>query len=61
MFRERCLDFYRDVLQKNEAKIISQEFDYSSRTIRVVMLGEEVDSVQIAGMAAAIPLSAWLS
>lgn len=55
VFRDRCQDFYRDVLQKNEAKIISQEFDYGKRTIRVVMLGEEVDSMQIAGMSARLP------
>ena len=55
VFRERCHDFYRDVLQTNEAKIISQEYDYSTRVIRVVMLGEEVDSVQIAGMSARLP------
>ena len=55
VFRERCHDFYRDVLQTNEAKIISQEYDYGTRVIRVVMLGEEVDSVQIAGMSARLP------
>ena len=55
VFRERCHDFYRDVLQTNETKIISQEYDYGTRVIRVVMLGEEVDSVQIAGMSARLP------
>lgn len=55
VFRDRCHDFYRNVLQINEAKVISQEFDYSKRTIRVVLLGEEVDSVQIASMCSRLP------
>lgn len=52
VFSDRCHDFCRDVVKVNEAKVISEEYDYSTRTIRVVMLGETVDSTQIAAMKA---------
>lgn len=49
VFVDRCHDFYRAQFGAVDSKVVSHEFDYSSRTIRVVMLGEELDSVQLAG------------
>ena len=50
IFKDRCQDFCREVVQTDKAKIISHEYDYAHRTIRVVLLGEEVDSLEIEKM-----------
>jgi uncharacterized hydrophobic protein (TIGR00271 family) len=50
IFAERCQDFCREVVQTDKARIISSEYDYDHKTIRVVLLGEEVDSAEIAHM-----------
>lgn len=55
MFTDRCHDFCRDNIQLKEARVISQEFDYSNKTIRVVLLGESVDSAHIASMESRLP------
>jgi hypothetical protein len=55
VFSDRCHDFCRDVVKVNEAKVISEEYDYSTRTIKVVMLGETIDSIQISEMKAKMP------
>ena len=50
IFEDRCQDFCREVVQTDKAKIISHEYDFPHRTIRVVLLGEEVDSLEIEKM-----------
>ena len=55
VFEDKCQDFCRDVIEVTEAKIISEEYDYKNQCIRVVMLGEEIDSVRIALMNSRLP------
>ena len=55
VFENRCYDFCKDNIQIKGARTISQEFDYKNKTIRVVLLGESVDSAQIAGMESRLP------
>lgn len=55
VFADRCQNFSRNVISVNEAKVISQDFDYKNRSIRVVMLGEEVDSAEIEVMKSQLP------
>lgn len=55
VFLDKCHDFLRAEMQVKAAKVISQEVDYTNRTIRVVMLGEEVDSAQIESIRAQLP------
>lgn len=55
VFLDRCQDFLRTEMQVGAAKVISQDIDYTNRTIRVVMLGEEVDSVQIESIRSHLP------
>lgn len=55
VFLDRCHNFTRDAMRVNKAKVISEEYSYTDRTIRVVMLGEEVDSMQIEDMRAELP------
>ena len=50
VFNERCHDFCREVFRDEASKVISQDIDYGKRTLRVVMLGEEVDSAQVEAM-----------
>jgi hypothetical protein len=53
IFVNRCHDFCRDVVRTDKARLISSEYDYNKKTIRLVLLGEELDSVEIAQMVAA--------
>lgn len=53
IFVDRCHDFCRDVVQTDKARLISSEYDYNKKTIRLVLLGEELDSVEIAQMVVA--------
>lgn len=55
VFADRCQNFSRNVISVNEAKVISQDFDYKNKSIRVVMLGEEVDSTEIEMMKSQLP------
>lgn len=55
VYAERCHDFCRNAFQVSDAKIISQECDYDARALRVVLLGDELDSVRLAGIKAALP------
>lgn len=50
IFTDKCHDFCRDNIQIKGTRVISQEFDYSNKTIRVVLLGESVDSTHIANI-----------
>ncbi len=55
VFANRCNEFCRVEVQDSEARVVSQKFDYKSRTIRIVMLGESLDSAQISAMQARLP------
>lgn len=55
VFTNRCQEFCKGAVHCNEARVISQEFDYKTRTIRMILLGESVDSVRIAEMQAKLP------
>ncbi len=55
VFTNRCYEFCKAEVQDNEARIISQDFDYSRKTIRIVMLGESLDSAQISEIQARLP------
>lgn len=55
MFVDKCHDFCRDNVQLKGARIISEEFDYDAKTIRLVLLGESVDSTQIAHINSKLP------
>lgn len=55
MFANKCHDFCRKHIRMNEAKVISRDFDFDNKVIRVQVLGEEMDSVQIAAIEARLP------
>ena len=50
VFINRCQDFCREEWHCDEARVISQEFNYKDKTIRMVLLGESVDSARIDSM-----------
>lgn len=50
VFTNRCQDFCREEWHCDEARVISQEFNYKDKTIRMVLLGESVDSARIDSM-----------
>ncbi|MDE5561166.1 MAG: DUF389 domain-containing protein [Bacteroidaceae bacterium] len=50
MFTNKCHDFCCKHIHVNEAKVISRDFDFDNKVIRVQVLGEEMDSVQIAAI-----------
>lgn len=52
VFEDRCQDFCKDAICVDEAKVISRDFDYTNKVIRVALLGEEVDSSRISAMEA---------
>lgn len=55
VFTNRCQEFAKGAVHCNETRIISQDFDYKNKTIRMVLLGESVDSVRMAAMKAQLP------
>lgn len=55
MFADKCQDFCRNEIKESETKLISHEFDYKAQSIRVVMLGEALDSAEISAMTARLP------
>ncbi len=55
VFTNRCHDFCKGEVPDREVRVISQTFDYNSRTIRIVMLGESLDSTRISHMQASLP------
>lgn len=55
VFMNRCQEFCREAVHCNEARGVSQDFDYNTGTIRMIMLGESVDSVRIAEMRSQLP------
>lgn len=55
VFTNRCQEFCREAVHCNEARVISQDFDYKNKTIRMILLGESVDSAKIAEMQAQLP------
>lgn len=52
IFEDNCQNFCNDAICMDEARVISRDFDYAEQSIRVVLLGEEVDSAKIAAMEA---------
>lgn len=52
VFDNRCQEFCKNAVVVDEAKVISCEWDYEDRSIRVALLGEEVDSMRIEHMKA---------
>lgn len=50
VFMNRCQEFCKGAVHCNEARVISQDFDYNTGTIRMILLGESVDSTRIAEM-----------
>ncbi len=55
VFTNRCYEFCKMEVQDNETRVISQNFDYNHKAIRIVMLGESLDSAQISEMQARLP------
>lgn len=55
VFMNRCQDFCKGAVHCNEARVISQDFDYKNKTIRMVLLGESVDSARISEMNMQLP------
>ncbi len=55
VFTERCLDFCRKAVVAKDASVISHDFDYKDKTIRLVFIGKEVDSLEIGYMESRLP------
>ena len=51
LFQQRCLQFVKNAVTSSKNQIIAHECDYSRRTLRVVMLGEKLDSIQVQELA----------
>ena len=55
VFIDRCQEFCRKAVSVKDASLISSDFDYSSKTVRLVFIGQEVDSAEIGYMESRLP------
>lgn len=55
VFVDRCQEFCRKAVVVKDASLISQEFDYNKKAIRLVFMGKEVDSLEIGYMQSRLP------
>ena len=55
VFNDRCQEFCRKAVKVKNASLISSDYDFSNKTIRLVFIGQEVDSVEIGYMVSLLP------
>ena len=55
VFIDRCQEFCRKAVDVKDANLISSEFDYRKKTVRLVFIGQEVDSVEIGYLESRLP------